>query len=146
MSEQATEDKKFSEEDFNKLKQNLELKENEIKTLKEANEKLSSDNTSALERINKIEAEARNTKVSSILESCYFKDDESRKASHDNYVKLATAGISYEEIEKAVEPLRHIKSGKTSESRLVVKNANASTDSEPYWVTDFKAIRGGVLE
>ena len=146
MSEDNTETvQKFSEEDFNKLKQTVELKENEIKTLKEANEKLSSDNTSAVERIGKIEAEARNTKVGSILESCYFKDDESRKASYDNYVKLATAGISYEEIEKAVEPLRHIKSGKiNTENRLPVKNAKTE-GSEPYWLTDFKAVTGGVL-
>ena len=146
MSEQVTEDKpKFSEEDFNKIKQTLELKENEIKTLKEANEKLTSDNTSALDRIGKIEAEARNTKVSSILENCYFKDDESRKASHDNYVKLANAGITYEEIEKAVEPLRHIKSGKVQENKLPIKNAKNEESSEADWVTTFKAVTGGVL-
>jgi len=142
MSEQVTEDKpKFSEEDFNKLKQTIELKETEIKTLKEANEKLSSDNTSALERIGKIEAEARNTKIGSILEGCYFKDDESRKALHDIYVK---SGLTYEEVEQATDGLRHIKSGKTTETRLPVKNAK-STNEEPYWISDYKAVTGGVL-
>jgi predicted nuclease with TOPRIM domain len=140
MSEEHTEKPKFSEEDFKKLNETIELKDTEIKTLKEANEKLSSDNTSALERISKIEAEARNTKVGSILEGCYFKDDESRNKLHEIYVKSA---LSYEEIEQATEGLRHIKSGKTvPDSRLVIKAASTS-DSKPYWLTNYEAVTGG---
>ena len=125
-------------EEFNKIKQALEESNAKVASLTKVNETVTEENKSVTEKLNTLQSEYRKDKVASLHEGCYFKSDEDKAGSIDSFTK---SGMTYEEINKHLDQLRHIKSGNV-ETKLPQKSASVE-EKEPVFLRLAK-FYGGV--
>lgn len=132
--------KTVSLEEYEKVKKANEELQAKVDSLNNVNKTVSEENTSFKQSLDNLQNEFRRDKIASLIEGCYFKDDETKKANLESFAK---SGMTYDEITKIIEPLRHTKQAKF-ESKLQLKSASegaeTSTSEIPNW---YNSIYGG---
>ena len=129
-------------EEFNKIKQALETMTSERDALKQTNTQITEENKTVSASLDSLKGEYRKDKVSSILANVFYKTDEDRSTAVESFTK---SGMTYEEIDKHVAPLRTVKQASTQETKLPQKSAASEEEqeSESPFISLWKSQFGG---
>lgn len=126
-------------EEFNKLKQALEKANAENEALKQTNNQITEENKTVSASLESLKGEYRKDKVSSILANVFYKSDDERNKAIDSFTK---SGMTYEEIDGHVAPLRTVKQA-SKETKLPQKSAAVEEEQESPFITLWKNQFGG---
>ena len=126
-------------EEFNKLKESNEKLVAENTALKQTNTQITEENKTVSASLESLKGEYRKDKVSSILSNVFYKTDDDRNKAIESFTK---SGMTYEEIDGHVAPLRTVKQG-SIETKLPQKSAATEEQEIPAWLRLQRFTVGG---
>jgi uncharacterized phage infection (PIP) family protein YhgE len=140
LSEQTTEVKTYSEEEYNTLKEANAKLQSEIDALKQTNASIVEENKTVSASLDSLKGEYRKDKVASILSNVFYKTDDDRSKAIESFSK---SGMTYEEIDTHVSPLRSLKGANVNHETKLPQKSAAVEDKEPYFLKLQKFYFGG---